>query len=208
MLVYHEISTVLDTLSKFLPKSAVSTLLFGGEIRDEHKTKYVFKEMTDRYKDSIKAFNRALSLNIGFAVIALYAYLVLPPTGTVQIPFVGLSVSRQIWINLVPVVAFCLHILNFTALVWLMLLRLGLKLLIKTDINKDDCGDITNIVLSGSLGHIWIVFRIGQLFSSIWNYIWYVPATILILSVLISPLVYICLYFIFQLYTAVTYGWG
>lgn len=201
MLDHHVISTALETFSKFLPKPAVSALLFGGEIRDEHKTKYVFKEMTDRYKDSIKAFNRALSLNIGFAAIALYAYLVLPPTGTVQIPFVGLSVSRQIWINLVPVVAFCLQILNFTAFVWFMLLRLGLKILIKTAVNQDDYGDITNIVLSGSLGHIWIVFRIGQFFRSSWNYLWYVPAIILILSVIISPLL-ICLYFIIQLYTA------
>jgi hypothetical protein len=195
------LSTLWHTISKFLPTPVVSELLFGGEIRDEHKTTYVFKEMTDRYKESIKAFNRALSLNIGFAVIALYAYLVLPPTGTVQIPFVGLSVSRHIWINLVPVVAFCLQILTFTAFVWFMLLRLGLKLLNKTPVNQDDFGDITNLALSGSLGHIWIIFRIGQFFRFRWNYLWYVPAVIVMLSVIISPLL-VCLFFIIQLYTA------
>src|SRR5262249_35697569 len=140
------ISEALHRMSVYwLPEHFVSEVLFEGQLAPHHKTKYFFKEIADRYKEAIKALNGAMNLNVAFAFIALYAYFALPPTGSVQVPFVGLSVSRDIWVSLVPLIAFFLQTLTFTAFIWFLLLRVGLRMLIKERESQEDFGDITNI---------------------------------------------------------------
>ncbi len=193
------IDAFIKTISVFSEK-VVCELLFDGEIRDEHRTTYVLNEINERYKDSITSINYALSLNVGFAFIALYAYLILPPTELVAIPFIGLSVSKQIWISLVPTISYALQILIFVTFIWFMLLRLSLKILVKQRGAEDDFGDVTNVVLNGPISYIWIVYRIGKFFDSRWNYLWYLPTIVLVAAIVISPLL-ICLYFIVELFS-------
>ena len=79
--------TILSFLVKALPEHAIPALLFGGKIQDQHKSKFAFKELVDRYKASIDDLNTALTLSVGLAVIALYAYFSLPVSGEVSVPF-------------------------------------------------------------------------------------------------------------------------
>jgi hypothetical protein len=184
-----------------LHKDAVIKLLFDGAIDDTNKTKYFLNQITDRYKESVKGFNQAVAFNIGFATIALYAFLALPATGTVTIPFVSLPVSRIIWISLVPLISYGLQTLMITSFIWFQALRQGMKLLHKAVGLNQEFGDATNILLNGALGHMWIILRINKYFQSKVNYLWYVPALILFLTIMTSPLL-LCVYFIFQLFIA------
>src|SRR5437763_16728258 len=103
------ISLIQSILKKILTENTVVALLFDGEIRDEHKTKYALAVITDRYKGSINGFNKAVAFNVGFVIIALYGYIVLPPTEKVTIPLVGLSVSHTAWISIVPLISYGLQ---------------------------------------------------------------------------------------------------
>ncbi len=143
------ISIITSIISKILPESAILQLLFDGAIDEKHKTKYFLSQITDRYKESIKGFNKAMALNIGFAIIALYAYLALPSTGTITIPFVSLPVSRLIWISLVPLISYGLQTFIITSFVWFMILRHGMKLLNDEVGVNQDFGDATNVLLDG-----------------------------------------------------------
>ena len=188
-------------LMLLLPKEGVIALLFDGAIDDTNKTKYFFNQITDRYKESVKGFNQAIAFNIGFAIIALYAFLALPATGTVTIPFVSLPVSRITWISLVPLFSYGLQTFIITSFAWFLALRQGIKLLHEAVGLNQEFGDATNILLNGALGHMWIILRISKYFKSRANYLWYAPALILFLMIMISPLL-LCVYFIVQLFIA------
>jgi hypothetical protein len=193
---------VATNIQKLLPAYAVPALLFGGKIGSLQRTKFAFKETVDRYKTSISDVNRSLALTIGLTVIALYAYLVLPPTGEVEIPLVGIKVSRLLWIRIVPIIAYGLQVFCFTSFIWFMLLRLGLRMLLTERVGtEDDYGDVTNITLEGPLGHLWIVLQIRRFYDSVWNYLWYVPAVALVAMIFMSPLL-VCLFFIRQLFSS------
>jgi len=192
---------LIGFVSKLIPDRAVNEILFDGGIDDTNKTKYFLNHITDRYKESIKGFNLAMAFNIGFAVIALYAYLALPPSGTVTIPFVSLPVTRIIWISLVPFISYGLQTFIITSFLWFLILRRGLQLLSVAVGHNEEFGDATNILLDGALGHIWIILRIRQYFKSKMNFIWYVPAVFLFLVIMASPLL-LCIYFIVQLFAA------
>jgi hypothetical protein len=191
---------ILRIYEKILPEKAITALLFDGKIRDKHKTKYALTAITDRYKSSISGFNKAVAFNVGFVVIALYGYIVLPPTEKVTIPFVGLSVSRSAWISIVPLISYALQTFIITTFIWFMVLRLGMKLLYEQVGSIEDFGDVTNILLDGSLGQMWIILRIMQYFKSKLNLIWAVPVMILLLTIITSPIL-ICIFFIFQLFS-------
>jgi hypothetical protein len=199
IIITSVIISIVNKITSNFAKKFVSVLLFDGAIRDEHRTTYVLNEITERYKESITSINYALYLNVGFAFIALYAYIILPPTGLVEIPFIGLSVSKQIWISLVPAISYSLQILIIMTFIWFILLRLSLRILGKERDAKDDFGDVTNVVLNGPISYIWIAFRIGKFFDSRWNYLWYVPTVALVAIIVFSPL-FICLYFIIELF--------
>ena len=93
-----------------LPMHALPALLFGGGIKDLHKTKFAFKEIVDRYKASIDDVNRSLGVSIGFAIIALYAYIAVP--ASVDVPFIGLKIPRQNWIRVVPAIGYACKCLD------------------------------------------------------------------------------------------------
>lgn len=192
-------SLVIPILSKILPVKTVKELLFNGDIRKEHKTKYALTITTDRYKDSIKGFNQAVAFNVGFAAIAFYGYLALPPTAQITIPLIGLSVSRLAWITIVPLISYGLQTLIITTFIWFMVLRLGMKLLYEAVGETEDFGDVTNILLDGTLGQMWIILRVTQFFKSKWNLVWAIPVLLVVFTIVTSPL-WICIYFIYQLF--------
>jgi hypothetical protein len=194
------ISTALLFVLQILPEQAVLKLLFGGPIQARNKTKFAFKETVERYKTSIDDVNSSLTFSIGLAVIALYSYFALPPSGEVSVPFIGLKISRQLWISIVPAIAYGLQIFGFTSFIWFMLLRIGLRLILNDHTSSDDdYGDITNISLKGPLGHLWIALRIRASYKSSWNYLWYFPLLGVLLTVFLSPLL-VCSFFVLQLF--------
>jgi hypothetical protein len=186
------------------PEAVACDLLFGGQIRPEHKTPFALKELVERYKKSISALNRAIYLSIGFAALALYGYFLLPENGLIRVPLVGLSVSRDIWMRLAPAIAFAIQLFTFTAFVWFMLLRLAQMRMVAEAGKTDDFGDVRNVVLCGTLSHVWIVFRIGRYLHSRWNYVWYVPAAVLLSGIILSP-IFVSLFFIVHLFRAQDY---
>lgn len=190
----------MHLLLKVLPARAVPILLFGGSIRPLHKTKFAFKEIVDRYKLSIDEVNLSLMLSVGFAIIALYSYFALPASGEVSVPFIGIKISRQLWIRVVPAIAYGMQIFEFTSFIWFMLLRIGMRLILNERPGPDeDYGDITNVSLKGPLGHLWIALRIKEFYKSKWNYLWYLPFLAVVLTVFLSPLL-VCGFFIYQLF--------
>lgn len=200
------VNIVWGWLMKLLPEHVVTGLLFDGKLRDQHKTKYAFNELAERHKQSIKAFNRAILLSIGFSAVAMYVYFVLPADATVEVQFIGLSVTRQVWIYVAPVISYGLQTLSFATFCWFMLLRLGVKLLTRERGTEEEFGDVANIVLNGILGHIWLIFRIGNLVR-LWSYLWYLPLLVLLVIVVLSPTL-VCLFFIIQLFIAGSFALG
>jgi len=193
-------AVALQLVLRFLPERTVLRLLFGGSIQARNKTKFAFKETVDRYKSSIDDLNSFLTFSIGLAIIALYSYFALPASGEVSIPFVGLKISRQLWISIVPAIAYGMQVFGFTSLIWFMLLRIGLRMILTEHSNSDDdYGDVTNISLKGPLGHLWIALRIKAFYQSSWNYFWYLPLSAVVLTVFLSPLL-VCSFFILQLF--------
>ena len=182
-------ASAIRMILALLPATAVPRLLFGGSIQPRHQTKFAFRELVDRYKSSIDDVNSSLTLSIGLAVIALYSYFALPVSGEVNVPFIGIKISRQLWISVVPAIAFALQVFGFTAFIWFMLLRIGLKLILnRRSGSDDDYGDVTNIALRGAIGHLWIAIRIREFYESRWNYLWYLPFLCIVLTVFLSPL--------------------
>jgi hypothetical protein len=194
------VAIALQFVFNLLPAHAVTMLLFGGPIQQLHKTKFAFKEIVDRYKLSIDDVNLSLMFSVGLAVIALYSYFALPASGEVSVPFVGIKISRQLWIRVVPAIAYGLQIFEFTSFIWFMLLRIGLRLILNERSGSDDeYGDVTNVSLKGPLGHLWIALRIKEFYESKWNYLWYLPFLTVVLTVFMSPLL-VCSFFIRQLF--------
>jgi len=195
-------ASAIRMILALLPATAVPRLLFGGSIQPRHQTKFAFRELVDRYKSSIDDVNSSLTLSIGLAVIALYSYFALPVLGEVNVPFIGIKISRQLWISVVPAIAFALQVFGFTAFILFMLLRIGLKLILNRHSGSDDdYGDVTNIALRGAIGHLWIAIRIREFYESRWNYLWYLPFLCIVLTVFLSPLL-VCSFFIYQLFHA------
>jgi hypothetical protein len=201
--LYLDVAVVaIQLILKMLPERAVPALLFQGAIQPRHKTKFAFKEFVDRYKTSIEDVNSSLTLSVGLAIIALYSYFALPSFGEVSVPFVGIKISRQLWISFVPAIAYGLQIFGFTSFIWFMLLRIGLRLILSEHAGSDDdYGDVTNLALKGPLGHLWIALRIKEFYKSTWNYLWYLPLLAVVMVIFMSPLL-VCGFFVRQLFVS------
>ncbi|PKO12233.1 MAG: hypothetical protein CVU39_25125 [Chloroflexi bacterium HGW-Chloroflexi-10] len=226
LLAFIDLLKILYT--KKLQTFVAKQLLFNGKINKEYQSKEVINEFTDRYKESIDDVNRKIVFTIFFVFIALYVYYILPDTETVKIPIADISVSRQFWISIAPAISYGLAILVITSFLWFMTLRTGIKMLIneseykdKTEIlmeklqenidektsrrktkeknTKEILVDFTNIHLRGTIGNIWIIFRLGEVFKSRWNYIWYVPLALFLFIIALSPAI-IPLFFTYQLF--------
>ena len=227
----------IKAVAKVVQPFITQHLLFDGKVRDEFRNKEVYKEIISRYKDSIDAANRKIGFTITFAVIALYVYFVLPETETIKIPFIDLSVSRQMWISIAPAISYGLEVLVITSFLWFMVLRVGVKIIaeqsqesqivatikstsrkksktnspIAPDIEKQDSkevfADLTNILLKGTLGDLWMIFRIRKVFESQWHYFWYIPLLLLVFLATLSPGL-ISLFFTYQLFLVGYIGLG
>lgn len=164
-------------------------------------TKEIFDQLTERYKASIEDVNQKTVFAVSFAFIALYVYFVLPETEAVKIPFTDVSVSREIWIGVAPAISCALAILTITSFLWWMTLRAGIKfwvrrarelaksglLDIKEGNPEEPFPDLTNLLLKGTLGSMWMLFRIPGVLSSRWNYVWTIPLLVLLILVALSP---------------------
>ena len=193
--IFRQIS--LDFIHKIL--GIDKALRFVGEIRQEHKTKFAFQETAARYKLSVKSINRAISTNLGFAFLALYAFWALPPTGSFKLPYIGVEISREIWISIVPTIGYGLQIWVVIAMIWFILLRIRLRRVIKERGKEDDFGDITEVYLSGIIGQIWIASKVADIYDSRLNYLWIVPAIIFFTAIILSPLLTLG-FFVVQLF--------
>ncbi len=220
------IAKVFNTFIKRIAEKVVDRVLYEGKFSDEYTTKDAIQQIIYRYKVSIEDVNRAISLNIGFSILAFYAYFVLPVTGSLEVPIIGLSVSKEWWIGIAPLISYGLQILIFTSLIWFLALRLSLRIA-KIDSRKnivamteetssaeiirhrseDKIPDFSNLLLKGILGHLWILFRISNFIKLRINYFWYYPFLILTLIILVSPFL-VCVYFVFQLYAASSFWLG
>jgi hypothetical protein len=181
-------TNLLELVLRLLPDRAVRVLLFGGSVRAEHKTTFALKEIAERYKRSIGTLNFARSSNVGFAAIAFYAFLVIPKDQVVEVPLVTLSITQSQWIQIAPAIAFGLQLFTLTAFLWFMVLRIGQFMLLREVGKTDNFGDITDVALEGPIGHMWLVLQLWDFIDSRWNLLWYVPAVVLILAVVLSPL--------------------
>lgn len=211
-------SNVWQSISRFFADKLVGEILFEGELKKEHHSKEVVKEITERYKASVADVNKSIGFNIAFSVFALYAYFALPITDSLKLPIINLELSRPIWVTIAPLISYGLQILILTSIVWFLGLRMTLKIIskeaTKIDVNQKETKsgntsitmdriseypDVTNLTLKGVLGHLWILMRIKDFFKSKFNLIWYIPLILFAILVLISPL-FTCLYFIIQLF--------
>lgn len=217
---------VPNQVIRLIADKVVDQVLYEGQFSDKYTSKDAIQQIIDRYKASIEDVNRAIGLNIGFSILAFYAYFVLPPSGSLEVPLIGLSVSKEWWIGVAPLISYGLQVLIFTSLIWFLALRLSLKIA-KRDLKKhtvvkeqqsstenipyrsgnDEFPDFTNLLLKGILGHLWILFRISNFIKLRISYFWYYPFLILTLLCLVSPLL-VCIYFIIQLYAASNFGLG
>lgn len=237
--VMKVIKPVMSKIFAKLSEKLVHELLFKGRIRAEYTSKAALNGITERYKESITDVNRSLGLNISFTALALYVYFILPTTESVEISYVGITVSRQNWISIAPIISYVLQLLILTSFIWFLALRLGSKLLVKESVQglreeelekskgtlpskklmnyapeseevpeqsssipdklPKDLADLTDIHLKGTLGHLWMILRLRGVFSSWLHLFWYVPALVLVLAVVLSPIL-ISLFFIIQIF--------
>src|SRR6185295_19383247 len=108
-----------------LTKKFVIKKLFSGRTLDDYKNKDSVEKITKRYSESVNDINKAIMFSIGFSLIAFYAYLVLPKNGTLEVPLIGLSLSREQWIKIAPLILLILQIFMLSSLIWFLVLRLS-----------------------------------------------------------------------------------
>ena len=214
--IFKEVRKFLLLLSKKL----VNEVLFEGKLYTKYNTKDAIQQITERYKSSVEEINAALGLNISFTFFAVYAYFALPASDSLEIPLIGFSVSRKMWISIAPLISYTFQTFILTSFIWFLGLRLSIKIIrarLENNIQIEDIEssgknivstlvetssnwpDFTNLFLKGIIGNLWMLFRIGESLRFRYNYFWYYPLFFLILLVFISP-VLVCIYFIIQLF--------
>jgi hypothetical protein len=199
-----EILTIIvgfySILGKLLPDRLVKGLLFKGELQETHKTEFAVTTFVDRYKNSISALNRAFTLNVAFVVLAVYPLFGLTEGSSIDIPFLNLSISTKQWIMACPLISYALQLYALANLFWFMLLRRGLTLL-KDELKQETYfGEVSNVLLTGLIGIIWLFLSIYSYFRSKLQYIWYVPFVVLVIVLLTSPTL-LCGYLVIRLYS-------
>lgn len=192
--------TIHSFVRKLLPDAMVKGILFGGEIQEPHKTEFAVSKLVERYKESIDAVNKAFLLNIAFVVLALFPFLGLVEGTSIKFPFLDISVSVSQWIKVCPLISYGLQLYTFVNLVWFLLLRRGLSML-KEDLGQEKYfGDVSNILLTGFVGILWLFGSIYYYFRSKLQYIWLLPVVVLVSLIAMSPTL-LCGYFIIKLYS-------
>lgn len=168
--------------------------LFGGTVDSTHKTKFALEKFIERYAESITALNRAIILSVAFVPIAL-----LTSADAMKIPFIDLDVTPEDWLLLSPAISYGLQVATLVALCWFLLLRRGLVVLRKEIGAVEHFGEVANLMLTGVLGSLWLVFSVRRHFPSKWHLLWFVPIGVLLFVVVFSPAI-LCVYFVTKLY--------
>jgi len=168
--------------------------LFGGKVDAGHKTKFAIERFVGRYAESIESLNRALIVSVAFVPIAL-----LPVGETIKIPLVDVQVTNQNWLRVCPAISYGLQVFTLVALSWFLLMRRGLAIL-KSEVGQvDHFGDVSNVMLTGILGSLWMVLNVRKHFPSKLHLIWFLPLVVLFLAVILSPSI-LCAYFVWGLF--------
>lgn len=180
--------------------------LFSGKVEAGHKTKFALERFVTRYADSIESLNRALVASVVFVPIAL-----LPVGETMKIPLIDLQVTTGNWLRLAPAISFGLQIFSLIGLCWFLLMRRGFDVLKREVGEVDYFGDVSNIMLTGVLGSLWILISVQRHFRSKLQLIWFLPLVALLVLLMLSPTI-LCGYFVRELFVvkdflpAVTYA--
>jgi len=172
--------------------------LFGGKITASHQTKFALEKFTARYAryaESIDNLNRAIVVSVAFVPIAL-----LPAGGEgMKIPLIDLHVTNQNWLRVCPAISYCLQIFTLVALCWFLIMRKGLDVLKREVGSAEHFGDVSNIMLTGVLGTLWMFVSIRKHFPSRLHLLWFLPLGFLFFLVMLSPSI-LCGYFVCELF--------
>jgi len=187
---------ILDLLSNKL----IIELLFGGKIDGYHKTKFAVEKFAERYKESIDNLNRAITVSVAFVPIAL---LPLPAGAGLKIPLIDLSVTNQNWLRVCPAISYGLQTFTLVALVWFLVMRRGLDVLNEefraSQPAVEYFGDVSNIMLTGIVGSLWMLVSIPRYIPSRLHLFWFLPLCFLVILAILSPSL-LCGYFVFKLF--------
>lgn len=171
--------------------------LFGGKVGPNHTTKFAVEKFVGRYAESIDNLNRAIMLSVAFVPIALLS----TAAGEIKIPLIDQQVTRHDWLRICPAISYGLQVFTLVGLCWFLLLRRGLALLQKSMEGVDHFGDVSNILLTGVMGSLWMFFSIPRHIPSRLHLLWLLPVGLVLLVAIFSPSV-LCAYFVFELFAA------
>lgn len=179
-------------------KLGLEHFLYDKRRVNDETTPKILDALHTRYSESLTSLDRAVGLNITFAIFALYGYLSLQPDQSLTVPLIDLQIPRALWLRLVPAISFVLQVFVLTSALWVLLTRVNIKQLIVTGKNRDKFVDTTDILTGGVLGHFGILFVLRQLYRSRLHRVWLAPLVLVVVLIVTSPLT-VCLYFIVQL---------
>src|SRR5271167_4047922 len=187
---------ISEGVASVVPKQLVLDFLFGGMIDESHKTKVFAEKFATRYAKSVDALNRAISLSVAFVPIAL-----LPTEKGMKLPLIGLDVSYQNWLRVSPAISYGLQIFTLVALCWLLIMRRGLDVLNETLRGVEYFGDVSNIMLTGIIGSLWMFVAVRQHLASQLHRLWFFLLFLLFGLVIFSPSI-LCIYFVYALFVS------
>jgi hypothetical protein len=164
--------------------------LFGGELKESHKTKFALEKIVDRYSESIESLNKSITVNLLFIPIAIFL------TGSdIKIPTLEISIKYYNWLRLIPAISLGIQFFALISLAWFLMLRRGLHVLGEEIKNVEYYGDVSNAMLKGVAGTLWILVTIPRQLPTRLHRIWLIPAVGVFIILLLSPSL-LCLYFV------------
>jgi hypothetical protein len=188
------ISSVIQPVLNLFSDRLALDFLFGGKVQPFHKTEFAIQKFVDRYEQSINTLNHAIIISVAFVPLALLA-----SGNTVKIPMIDLDVSRPNWLRVCPLISYGLQLFTLVALCWFLILRRGLAVLREEIGQVQHFGDVSNILLTGVLGSLWMFVSIRRHFPSKLHLIWFIPLIFTLVAVIVSPSV-LCGYFVRELF--------
>ena len=195
-------SALVQPIVQILSGTLIRDVLFGGKIDQYHKTKFAVEKFVARYAESIDNLNRALMFSVAFVPIAL---LPLPAAAGLKIPLIDLNVTNQNWLRVCPAISYGLQMFTLVALVWFLIMRRGLELLKKefegSQPPVEYFGDVSNIMLTGVVGSLWMFAAIRKRIPSQLHLFWFIPLSVLAVLAILSPSI-LCGYFVHGLFAS------
>lgn len=184
----------LQILQDFLvsfPTKTVDKILFAGRFGTRHTTKFVFTQINDQYKESIKTLDAAVLWSLAVIIICWSVFFLLPIDKTVTIPYIGFPLSRADWLRISPAIILSMQIFFASTLMRMMVFRYGITRILQAadtaEIKKGEIGDVTNLHLSGFFGTFMIFLHLLSIFKQIKLTVFYWTAISIIVAVLLAP---------------------